>query len=109
MTLELERRISISPFKKKHDLGIVFGCEKYEKVIILDLFDYSSQKAANASRPLADKMRPRNLDEFVGQEHIVGEGTPIRRHRGVEKRLWPGYLPMKPVAILYIFLLYFRA
>jgi putative ATPase len=74
----VERRISISPFKKKHDLGIVFGCEKYEKVIILDLFDYSSQKAANASRPLADKMRPRNLDEFVGQEHIVGEGTPIR-------------------------------
>ena len=44
----------------------------------MDLFDYSSQKAAHAARPLADKMRPRNLDEFMGQEHIVGERTSIR-------------------------------
>ena len=44
----------------------------------MDLFDYSAQKVAHASRPLADKMRPKNLDEFIGQEHIVGEGTSIR-------------------------------
>jgi len=30
------------------------------------------------SRPLADRMRPRTLDEFVGQEHLVGEGKPLR-------------------------------
>jgi len=29
--------------------------------------------------PLADRMRPRNLDEFIGQEHIVGEGRLLRR------------------------------
>lgn len=29
--------------------------------------------------PLADRMRPRNLDEFVGQEHIVGPGRLLRR------------------------------
>lgn len=29
--------------------------------------------------PLADRMRPRNLDEFVGQDHLVGEGKIIRR------------------------------
>lgn len=29
--------------------------------------------------PLASKMRPRNLDEFVGQEHLVGEGKPLRK------------------------------
>ena len=31
------------------------------------------------SRPLADRMRPRTLDEFVGQEKIVGSGRALRR------------------------------
>lgn len=30
------------------------------------------------SRPLADRMRPRTLDEFVGQEHIIGKGKLLR-------------------------------
>src|SRR6185437_367747 len=30
------------------------------------------------ARPLADRMRPRTLDEFVGQEHILGPGKPLR-------------------------------
>jgi putative ATPase len=29
--------------------------------------------------PLADRLRPKNLDEFIGQEHLVGAGKPIRR------------------------------
>ncbi len=29
--------------------------------------------------PLADRMRPKTLDDFVGQEHLVGKGKPIRR------------------------------
>ena len=29
--------------------------------------------------PLADRMRPRTLDEYVGQQHIVGPGRPLRR------------------------------
>lgn len=29
--------------------------------------------------PLAERLRPQNLDEFVGQEHLVGKGKPIRR------------------------------
>jgi putative ATPase len=44
----------------------------------MDLFEYSSQKNADASRPLADRMRSRNLNEFIGQAHAVGEGTLIR-------------------------------
>jgi putative ATPase len=28
--------------------------------------------------PLAERVRPKNLDEFVGQEHLLGEGKPIR-------------------------------
>ncbi|HEY3164703.1 MAG TPA: replication-associated recombination protein A, partial [Candidatus Limnocylindrales bacterium] len=31
------------------------------------------------AQPLAARMRPRNLDEFVGQEHLVGERGPLRR------------------------------
>ncbi|RME53461.1 MAG: AAA family ATPase, partial [Deltaproteobacteria bacterium] len=35
--------------------------------------------AASAKAPLADRMRPRTLDEFVGQEEIVGPGRLLRR------------------------------
>ncbi|HKS71135.1 MAG TPA: hypothetical protein VJQ45_11975, partial [Ktedonobacterales bacterium] len=31
-----------------------------------------------AARPLADRMRPRTLEEFIGQEHLVGPGKPLR-------------------------------
>ena len=34
--------------------------------------------AADAPRPLADRMRPRTLDEYVGQEHLIGPGKPLR-------------------------------
>src|SRR6202171_4089672 len=34
--------------------------------------------AADASRPLADRMRPRTLEEFSGQEHLIGPGKPLR-------------------------------
>jgi putative ATPase len=33
---------------------------------------------ADAPRPLADRMRPRTLDEYVGQEHLIGPGKPLR-------------------------------
>src|SRR5258706_3111139 len=34
--------------------------------------------AIDKSRPLADRMRPRTLEEFVGQQHILGPGKPLR-------------------------------
>ena len=42
-----------------------------------DLF--SCAASARESAPLADRMRPRTLDEFVGQAHIVGPGRLLRR------------------------------
>ncbi|MDD9147648.1 AAA family ATPase [Sporolactobacillus sp. CQH2019] len=47
----------------------------------MDLFDFPSDdnKTAESARPLADRMRPRTLDEFVGQEQIVGKGRLLRR------------------------------
>ena len=44
----------------------------------MDLFDYRAQKAAAVSKPLAEKMRPQNLDEFIGQRNAVGKGSLIR-------------------------------
>ena len=45
----------------------------------MDIFDFHAQKSADASRPLAERMRPRNLAEFAGQSHVAGEGTLIRK------------------------------
>jgi putative ATPase len=44
----------------------------------MDIFDYHAQKASDATRPLAERMRPRDLDEFVGQGHVVAAGSIIR-------------------------------
>ncbi len=41
-----------------------------------DLFEEDS---SSDHRPLADRMRPRSLDEFVGQDHIFGDQKPLRR------------------------------
>ena len=41
----------------------------------MDLFSAPAKRRA----PLADRMRPRTLDEFIGQEHIVGKGRLLRR------------------------------
>jgi len=35
-------------------------------------------KSAAVSAPLAERMRPRSLDEFLGQEHLLGTGKPLR-------------------------------
>jgi putative ATPase len=45
----------------------------------MNLFDYSHQQRLAKDAPLALRMRPRTLDEFVGQEEIVGEGRLLRR------------------------------
>ena len=46
----------------------------------MTLFDNNPARdeAIDKSRPLADRMRPRTLDEFVGQEHILGPGKSLR-------------------------------
>src|SRR5512147_83122 len=36
-------------------------------------------KGTDTWRPLADRMRPRSLDAFTGQSHILGPGKPLRR------------------------------
>jgi len=45
----------------------------------MTLFEHFGQKRIREEAPLAARMRPRTLDEFVGQEHILGEGRLLRR------------------------------
>ncbi|MCK5784089.1 MAG: replication-associated recombination protein A, partial [Desulfobacterales bacterium] len=48
----------------------------------LDLFEHQAQKATAGSRPLADRMRPVRLDQFIGQQQAVGNGSLI--HSAIE-------------------------
>jgi len=44
----------------------------------MNLFSQPIDESSDRTRPLADRMRPRDLDEFVGQEHILAQGKPLR-------------------------------
>ena len=51
-------------------------------LIVHDLFSEEEDvnaASANSAAPLATRMRPRSLEEFVGQEHILGPGKLLRR------------------------------
>ncbi|MGD1992861.1 MAG: AAA family ATPase [Anaerolineae bacterium] len=45
----------------------------------MDLFEHSRKEQIKQEAPLAARMRPRTLDEFAGQDHIVGQGRLLRR------------------------------
>ena len=44
-----------------------------------DLFSAAAEERLRTQAPLAARLRPRHLDEVVGQEHLVGPGRPLRR------------------------------
>ena len=44
-----------------------------------DLFSQNLDSRSQKIAPLAEKMRPKTLQEFVGQKHIIGPGKPIRK------------------------------
>ena len=58
-------------------LTCVFVLFKYNAS--MDLFDHARKDQIEREAPLAARMRPRTLDEFVGQEHVVGPGRLLRR------------------------------
>jgi len=49
------------------------------------------------SQPLAERMRPRNLDEYIGQKHLVGEGAVLRRM--IESGRVPSFLLWGPPGV----------
>ena len=44
-----------------------------------DLFDRKGRDLIEREAPLADRIRPRTLEEFVGQEHLLGQGKVLRQ------------------------------
>ncbi len=47
--------------------------------VCMDLFTHAMNDRMRSEAPLAARMRPRTLDEYIGQEHILGEGKLLRR------------------------------
>ncbi len=45
----------------------------------MDLFDSATEKPQISFQPLADRMRPRKIEEFIGQEHLVAPGKLLRK------------------------------
>lgn len=45
----------------------------------MDLFQISQERNLKHSAPLADRMRPQNFSQFVGQQHLIGENKPLFR------------------------------
>jgi putative ATPase len=46
---------------------------------MVDLFDHAHENRMKNEAPLAARMRPRSLEEYLGQEHIIGPGKLLRR------------------------------
>jgi putative ATPase len=44
----------------------------------VDLFDSDSAESLSRRASLAERLRPRTLEEVVGQPHLTGEGGPLR-------------------------------
>ena len=45
----------------------------------MDLFEYARTKTMQTEAPLASRIRPRTLDEVVGQQHIIGKDKLLYR------------------------------
>ena len=58
----------------------------------MDLFEFQAKKDTSSLRPLAERMRPKRMEEFMGQDHIAGPGTvlteAIKRDRIFSMILW---------------------
>ncbi len=51
----------------------------------MDFFEQSRQEQLKREAPLAARIRPRTIDEFIGQEHILGDGRLLRRAIEVDR------------------------
>ena len=69
-------RSRIDAARKAAELGLL---EQPRLESLVSLFDDAAEERRAAHAPLADRMRPRALDEFAGQPQLVGEGAALRR------------------------------
>jgi putative ATPase len=70
----------------KREFQIIYSYYKYAAGKYIAKFGVMGNKEVflmnvmNESRPLAERMRPHTLDEYMGQKHLVGEGSILRKH-----------------------------
>ena len=57
----------------------LYSKQKKERFKYMDLFDYMREQNQEKEAPLASRLRPRTLDEVVGQQHIIGKGRHLYR------------------------------
>ncbi len=79
--LTILRRLELSMLQGINKCSIISAAEMLPfpgEVIIVDLFSLSNEKRIADAAPLAWRMRPRNLDEIFGQDHLLAEGSPLR-------------------------------
>jgi putative ATPase len=73
----------VCPRRRTIALDSRHDCLHQERAVISrvqDLFEEAQEiETTNTAAPLATRMRPRSLEEFVGQEHILGPGKLLRR------------------------------
>ncbi len=73
----------------------------------MSLFDTAPLRAgeprASTTAPLAERMRPRSLDEFFGQEHLLGPGKPLRLQIERDEQPGRGAQPGRSVSASLIF------
>ncbi len=68
------------PLNRQHSRNIGSRLPKNQEFPTMkSLFESSEQANLERAQPLAARMRPRSLDEFVGQRHFLGEGKLLRR------------------------------
>ena len=60
-------------------MGLFLLVEILYNGAVMKKTDLFSNQEFEGFRPLADKMRPRTLKDFVGQKHLVGPGKPLRK------------------------------
>ena len=67
----------------------------------MDLFDEHRAQNLRQAQPLAARMRPRSLDEFIGQEHFFGPGKLLRRMLQADRLGSPSFMVRRaPVKLL---------
>ena len=82
--------IKLNEFRQK--MGVLDG--EYQR---MELFKDSDFKSKDNRKPLADRMRPESLDDFVGQEHLLGKDKLLRVL--IEKRGIPSIILWGPSGV----------
>src|SRR5437899_459553 len=68
------------PLRTPHDHGCARRLPRRSRLVgVESLFDEAEERAAEKAAPLAVRMRPKTLDDVVGQEHLTAAGTPFRK------------------------------